>query len=51
MGPTGAGKTDIAVDLATTLPVEIVSVDAAWNIGVCRRNVESCEYGNAIRQW
>lgn len=29
MGPTGAGKTDIAVDLATSLPVEIVSVDSA----------------------
>ena len=29
MGPTGAGKTDIAVDLATSLPLEIVSVDSA----------------------
>ena len=29
MGPTGAGKTDLAVELATRLPVEIVSVDAA----------------------
>lgn len=29
MGPTGAGKTDVAVELASTLPVEIVSVDSA----------------------
>jgi tRNA dimethylallyltransferase len=29
MGPTGAGKTDIALELAATLPVEIVSVDSA----------------------
>lgn len=29
MGPTGAGKTDLAIDLAARLPVEIVSVDSA----------------------
>jgi len=29
MGPTGAGKTDAALDLAASLPVEIVSVDSA----------------------
>jgi tRNA dimethylallyltransferase len=29
MGPTGAGKTDVAVELAARLPLEIVSVDAA----------------------
>jgi tRNA dimethylallyltransferase len=29
MGPTGAGKTDLAVKLARDLPVEIVSVDSA----------------------
>ena len=29
MGPTGAGKTDVAVELAATLPVEIISVDSA----------------------
>ena len=29
MGPTGAGKTDVAVQLAGRLPVEIVSVDSA----------------------
>ena len=29
MGPTGAGKTDLAVALAAELPVEIVSVDSA----------------------
>ncbi len=29
MGPTGAGKTDLALELAARLPVEIVSVDSA----------------------
>ena len=29
MGPTGAGKSDVAVQLARGLPVEIVSVDSA----------------------
>lgn len=29
MGPTGAGKTDLAIRLAEHLPVEIVSVDSA----------------------
>jgi len=29
MGPTGAGKTDLAVELARRLPLEIVSVDSA----------------------
>src|SRR5262245_49618108 len=29
MGPTGAGKTDLALELAERLPVEIVSVDSA----------------------
>ena len=29
MGPTGAGKTDLAIRLAQRLPVEIVSVDSA----------------------
>jgi tRNA dimethylallyltransferase len=29
MGPTGAGKTDLAIRLAERLPVEIVSVDSA----------------------
>jgi tRNA dimethylallyltransferase len=29
MGPTGAGKTDLALELASDLPVEIVSVDSA----------------------
>jgi tRNA dimethylallyltransferase len=29
MGPTGAGKTDVAVELAAELPLEIVSVDSA----------------------
>lgn len=29
MGPTGAGKSEIALELATRLPLEIVSVDSA----------------------
>lgn len=29
MGPTGAGKTDLAIHLADRLPIEIVSVDSA----------------------
>lgn len=29
MGPTGSGKTDLAVELVAQLPLEIVSVDAA----------------------
>ena len=29
MGPTGSGKSDVAMRLAETLPVEIVSVDSA----------------------
>ena len=29
MGPTGAGKTDVAVELVRDLPLEIVSVDSA----------------------
>ena len=29
MGPTGAGKTDLALSLADRYPIEIVSVDSA----------------------
>jgi tRNA dimethylallyltransferase len=29
MGPTGAGKTDAAIEIAARLPVEIISVDSA----------------------
>ena len=29
MGPTASGKTDVAVELAQSLPVEIISVDSA----------------------
>jgi tRNA dimethylallyltransferase len=28
-GPTGAGKTDLALELASRFPVELVSVDSA----------------------
>ena len=45
MGPTGAGKTDLAVGLAERLPLEIVSVDAAMvyrgmNIGTAKPSQE-----------
>lgn len=41
MGPTASGKTGIAVDLAQTLPVELISVDSAlvyrdMNIGTAK---------------
>ena len=29
MGPTGAGKSDLAMRLASSLPFEIISVDSA----------------------
>ena len=29
MGPTAAGKTDLALSIAKELPVEIISVDSA----------------------
>ncbi|MFO8212303.1 tRNA (adenosine(37)-N6)-dimethylallyltransferase MiaA, partial [Pseudomonas aeruginosa] len=29
MGPTAAGKTDLALELARLLPIELVSVDSA----------------------
>ena len=29
MGPTAAGKTDLALELARTLPCELISVDSA----------------------
>ena len=32
MGPTGAGKTDAALELVGRLPLEIVSVDSAMAI-------------------
>jgi tRNA dimethylallyltransferase len=45
MGPTGAGKTDVAVQLAERLPLEIVSVDAAMvyrgmDIGTAKPSAE-----------
>ncbi|MFZ2542437.1 MAG: tRNA (adenosine(37)-N6)-dimethylallyltransferase MiaA [Gallionella sp.] len=41
MGPTASGKTNIAIELAQTLPVEIISVDSAlvyrdMNIGTAK---------------
>ena len=29
MGPTGAGKTELAIQAAETLPVELINVDSA----------------------
>jgi len=41
MGPTASGKTGVAVELAQTLPLEIISVDSAlvyrdMNIGTAK---------------
>lgn len=48
MGPTGAGKTDLALRLAAKYPVEIVSVDSAlvyrgMNIGTGKPSRELLE--------
>lgn len=45
MGPTAAGKTDLAVQLAEYFPVDIISVDSAqiyrdMNIGTAKPNAE-----------
>ena len=45
MGPTGAGKTDLALELVASLPLEIVSVDSAlvyrgMNIGTAKPSAE-----------
>ena len=45
MGPTAAGKTDLAVDLAAELPVDLISVDSAlvyrgMNIGTAKPEPE-----------
>ncbi len=45
MGPTAAGKTDLAIELAKQFPVEIISVDSALvyrglNIGTAKPNPE-----------
>ena len=44
MGPTASGKTSVAVELAQTLPVELISVDSAlvyrdMNIGTAKPDV------------
>jgi tRNA dimethylallyltransferase len=46
MGPTASGKTDLAIRLATTLPVEIISVDSAMiyrgmDIGTAKPHAET----------
>ena len=45
MGPTASGKTDLAIRLRQTLPVEIISVDSAliyrgMDIGTAKPNVQ-----------
>jgi tRNA dimethylallyltransferase len=45
MGPTAAGKTDLAVELARVLPCDLISVDSAlvyrgMNIGTAKPSVE-----------
>ncbi|MDP1672247.1 MAG: isopentenyl transferase family protein, partial [Burkholderiales bacterium] len=45
MGPTASGKTAVAVQLATTLPCEIISVDSAlvykdMNIGTAKPDAD-----------
>src|SRR3954462_8294691 len=44
-GPTGAGKTDLVLELAEKLPIEIISVDSAMvyrgmNIGTGKPSAE-----------
>src|SRR4030067_1683179 len=46
MGPTASGKTGVAVELAQTMPVEIISVDSAlvyrgMNIGTAKPDDET----------
>lgn len=46
MGPTASGKTGVAVELAQTLPVEIISVDSAlvyrdMNIGTAKPDADT----------
>jgi len=46
MGPTASGKTQVAVELAQQLPVEIISVDSAlvyrdMNIGTAKPRLPS----------
>ena len=45
MGPTASGKTDLAIELARQLPVEVISVDSAlvyrdMNIGTAKPSAE-----------
>jgi tRNA dimethylallyltransferase len=47
MGPTGSGKSDLAMRLAEALPLEIVSVDSAlvyrgMDIGTAKPNAAAC---------
>ena len=45
MGPTASGKTDLAIELARQLPVDVISVDSAlvyrdMNIGTAKPSAE-----------
>ncbi len=49
MGPTASGKTDVAVELAKTLSIEIISVDSAlvyrnMNIGTAKPDAATLEH-------
>ena len=48
MGPTASGKTDLAIKLRQTLPVEVISVDSAliykgMDIGTAKPNAKELE--------
>ena len=49
IGPTATGKTQICLELAQHLPIEVVSVDSAlvyrhMNIGTAKPNIEAVSY-------
>ena len=49
MGPTAAGKTDLAIAIAEKLPVELISVDSAliyrdMNIGTAKPDEETLRH-------
>ena len=51
MTATGSNIGTVTMWPPTTGMAVIVSVEAAWNIGVCSRNVSPRAYGSPIRQW